>query len=116
MVEQVLENGVFQTKGPELPPPPPVIPPNVVLTGVEKTALVQSMKASYPDRLPMSRPGNGSKGEYMYLLSNHFKVRVKNYDGHFFYYKVTRSSLILLPSIFQVNVCITVLMLNVGTD
>lgn len=86
-------------EGRKLPPPPPAIPRNVVPIVAEETSLVQYKKASNPERLPMSRPGYGSKGALIRLQTNHFKVEVNKPNGHFFYYKVTRSSLPLLPYI-----------------
>ncbi|KAK6936917.1 PAZ domain [Dillenia turbinata] len=55
-----------------LPPPPPVIPPNV-------------------QRVPIARRGLGTRGQRIQLLTNHFKVNVNNVDGHFFHYSVSLS-------------------------
>ncbi|CAH8383294.1 unnamed protein product [Eruca vesicaria subsp. sativa] len=63
-----------------LPPPPPVVPPNLVpeLEPTKKTTL-----------LPMARRGFGSNGERIHLLTNHFRVNFNNAKGHFFQYSVT---------------------------
>ncbi|KAI4382180.1 hypothetical protein MLD38_008177 [Melastoma candidum] len=39
-------------------------------------------------RVPGVRRGLGSKGQKINLLTNHFKVNVKNVEGHFFHYSV----------------------------
>ncbi|OIT40115.1 PREDICTED: protein argonaute 4A-like [Nicotiana attenuata] len=41
-----------------------------------------------PSRVPMARPGFGSKGQKIRLLTNHFKVGMTNSDGYFFHYSV----------------------------
>ncbi|KAF8113373.1 hypothetical protein N665_0050s0031 [Sinapis alba] len=63
----------------ELPPPPPVVPPNLVpeLEPIKKTTL-----------LPMARRGIGSEGVRIPLLTNHFKVNFNNANGHFYHYSV----------------------------
>ncbi|ESQ42138.1 hypothetical protein EUTSA_v10012624mg [Eutrema salsugineum] len=61
------------------PPPPPVVPSNVV----PEMELVK--KSTRP---PMARPGNGSKGQKIPLLTNHFRVNFNNANGHFFHYSV----------------------------
>lgn len=58
-----------------LPPPPPVVPPNVV-----------PQKAF--NRLPMARPGVGSVGQRIPLLTNHFNVSISKTDDHFYHYSV----------------------------
>ncbi|KAG5379282.1 hypothetical protein IGI04_027124 [Brassica rapa subsp. trilocularis] len=64
-----------------LPPPPPVIPPNVEPVRV-KTEVAEKKNL----RVPMARPGFGSKGQKIQLLTNHFKVNVANLQGHFYHY------------------------------
>ncbi|KAG6526938.1 hypothetical protein ZIOFF_009025 [Zingiber officinale] len=59
------------------PPPPPSIPPNV-----------NPMKATKPKRSPMARPGIGRKGNAVQLLTNHFKVSLRNVDDYFYHYSV----------------------------
>lgn len=67
-----------------LPPPPPVIPPNVEPVRV-KTELAEKKG---PVRVPMARKGFGTRGQKIPLLTNHFKVDVANLQGHFFHYSV----------------------------
>ena len=40
------------------------------------------------ERVPMARPGLGTKGQNISLLSNHFKVTVGRTDCHFYQYSV----------------------------
>ncbi|KAL0751030.1 hypothetical protein Bca101_033033 [Brassica carinata] len=63
-----------------LPPPPPVVPPNLVpeREPIKKTTL-----------LPMARRGIGSEGVRTPLLTNHFRVKFNNANGHFYRYSVT---------------------------
>lgn len=71
-------SGVMQKGG--LPPPPPVVPTNVVpeVEPVKKNIL-----------LPMARPrGSGSKGQKIPLLTNHFGVKFNKASGYFFHYSV----------------------------
>ncbi|KAJ4883600.1 Protein argonaute 9 [Raphanus sativus] len=60
-----------------LPPPPPVVPPNLVPEHIKKTTL-----------LPMARRSIGSKGVRTPLLTNHFRVNFNNANGHFYHYSV----------------------------
>ncbi|XP_056691060.1 protein argonaute 4-like [Spinacia oleracea] len=39
-------------------------------------------------RVPMSRPGHGTKGQKIRLCTNHFDVKIANTDGYFFHYSV----------------------------
>ncbi|BBG96732.1 Argonaute family protein [Prunus dulcis] len=71
-----------------LPPPPPIIPPNVVPIVAEEKSLDLIKKPSTPKRVPMTRPGIGSKGQRIPLLTNHFKVAVNKSDGYFFHYSI----------------------------
>ncbi|KAM1124608.1 hypothetical protein ACFX11_040190 [Malus domestica] len=75
----------------ELPPPPPIIPPNVVPTVAEEKSLELYKKASTPKRVPMARSGNGTKGQKIPLLTNHFKVAVNKSDEYFFHYSIAMS-------------------------
>ncbi|KAF8395625.1 hypothetical protein HHK36_019576 [Tetracentron sinense] len=84
--------GSFEQEGNEATealPPPPVIPPNVVPLRAESELIPEPVKkVSKPKRVPMARPGMGSKGQKIQLLTNHFKVAVTKVDGHFFHYSV----------------------------
>ncbi|CAL5434090.1 unnamed protein product [Camellia sinensis] len=72
-----------------LPPPPPV-PPNIVPLQAEPDHAPEPVKKKVM-RVPMTRRGQGSKGQKVPLLTNHFKVNVTNVDGHFFHYSVSVS-------------------------
>ncbi|KAJ1432121.1 Protein argonaute, N-terminal [Sesbania bispinosa] len=73
-----------------LPPPPPVIPPDVEPAKAEEGLPPEPIKKK-PSRLPIARRGLGSKGTKLPLLTNHFKVNVANNDGHFYQYSVSVS-------------------------
>ncbi|XVF20204.1 hypothetical protein REPUB_Repub11eG0177800 [Reevesia pubescens] len=73
-------NGAAQDS---LPPPPPV-PPDVVPIKAESEPAKKKVT-----RLPMARPGPGSKGQKIAVLTNHFKVNVGSVDRHFFHYCVS---------------------------
>ncbi|GER39342.1 argonaute family protein [Striga asiatica] len=66
----------------ELPPPPP-IPANVTPIKVDNEPEVKKVL-----RVPMARRGFGTKGNKVPILTNHFRVNVKNLEGHFFHYSV----------------------------
>ncbi|KAK7852773.1 protein argonaute 4 [Quercus suber] len=68
-----------------LPPPPPVIPPNVVPVRAEGDQPPEPVKKKVM-RVPIARRGLANKGQKIQLLTNHFKVGVNNVDGHFFHY------------------------------
>jgi len=71
-----------------LPPPPPVVPSDVVpLKAEEVPSHVEPVKKKV-SRLPIARRGLGSRGMKIQLLTNHFKVNVTKNDGHFFHYSV----------------------------
>lgn len=74
-----------------LPPPPPVIPPNVVPLKAELEMGSEPVKKAGPKRVPMARRGLASRGQKIQLLSNHFKVNVTNVEGQFFHYSVSLS-------------------------
>ncbi|OMO91480.1 Argonaute/Dicer protein, PAZ [Corchorus olitorius] len=40
-------------------------------------------------RVPMARRGLGSKGQKVSIQTNHFKVNIGSFDGHFFHYNVS---------------------------
>ncbi|PRQ52668.1 putative post-transcriptional gene silencing PAZ-Argonaute family [Rosa chinensis] len=64
----------------DLPPPPPIVPPNVK---PEVVALAP------PKHSIMVRPrGSGTTGRRIQLSTNHFKVSVKNPDAVFYQYSV----------------------------
>ncbi|KAJ4842691.1 Protein argonaute 4B [Turnera subulata] len=68
--------------GSELPPPPPVLPPNI------QPVLAESKKTTAKELVPIARPGRGTKGQRIRLLANHFKVRVSSTNDHFYQYSV----------------------------
>ncbi|KAJ0266519.1 Protein argonaute 9 [Hirschfeldia incana] len=72
--------GFDEDKGKGLPPPPPLLPTNLVpeREPIKKNTL-----------LPMARHGLGSKGVRKPLLTNHFRVNFNNSNGHFFHYSVS---------------------------
>lgn len=87
--------------GDNLPPPPPIVPPNVEPEKVEQELPPEPVKKK-DSRLPMARRGVGSKGSKIPILTNHFKVNVCNNDGHFFHYSVCSSvSLAVLFYLFS---------------
>lgn len=106
--------------GLELPPPPPIIPPNVVPIVAEEKSLELSKKASTPKRVPMARTGNGTKGQKIPLLTNHFKVAVNKSDDFFFHYSVITSNRCLLLYTLKICLCLYIFVgvkyLNGGTD
>uniref|UniRef100_A0A2P2LXI0 Argonaute 4 family protein n=1 Tax=Rhizophora mucronata TaxID=61149 RepID=A0A2P2LXI0_RHIMU len=69
-----------------LPPPPPVVPSNVVPVQVEQEPAKKKVT-----RVPIARHGLGSKGQKISLLTNHFKVNVTSAEGYFFHYSVSVS-------------------------
>ncbi|RWR75814.1 protein argonaute 4 [Cinnamomum micranthum f. kanehirae] len=75
--------------GEDLPPPPPVIPPNVTPLKAEPVPPIK--KVSKSNRVPMARPGTGRKGQMVPLLTNHFKVGFSKTDGFFSHYSVNVS-------------------------
>jgi len=71
-----------------LPPPPPVIPPNVVPIKADPEGSSSPKKPSKPKRIPMPRPGLAKRGQPIQLLTNHFKVSVQNVNDYFYHYSV----------------------------
>ncbi|KAJ6908988.1 hypothetical protein NC652_020068 [Populus alba x Populus x berolinensis] len=71
----------------DLPPPPAIIPADVVKTKLGPT-YEQTKKAATPRRVPMARRGYGAKGQRIQLLTNHFKVTVPKSNDHFYQYSV----------------------------
>ncbi|CAN6471916.1 unnamed protein product [Victoria cruziana] len=68
----------------ELPPPPPVIPPNVIPLKADPGG-----SACHVPRTPMGRKGTGTFGQRIPLMANHFAVRrPTNMDACFFHYSV----------------------------
>lgn len=73
-----------------LPPPPSEIPPDVSPAKIEPEQKADFVKnSSKPKRVPMRRPGAGSKGRKTSFITNHFKVGISNTSGHFFHYCVS---------------------------
>ena len=70
-----------------LPPPPPVIPPNVVPIKADPERSPPK-KPAKPKRILMPRPGLAKRGQPIQLLTNHFKVSVQNVDDYFYHYSV----------------------------
>ncbi|KAH0454153.1 hypothetical protein IEQ34_016077 [Dendrobium chrysotoxum] len=67
-------------------PLPPLIPPHVVPTKENNgSPLMEEHKMG---RVQMERPGLAEKGQSIALLTNHFKVSVRNMDEYFFHYSV----------------------------
>ncbi|KAL3509941.1 hypothetical protein ACH5RR_029342 [Cinchona calisaya] len=64
-----------------LPPPPPVIPQNV-----------KPEKADKPERAIIGRPGFGTSGRRISLMTNYFQVSLKHPDEIFYQYSVSISS------------------------
>ncbi|XP_077241476.1 protein argonaute 4B-like [Tasmannia lanceolata] len=75
-----------------LPPPPPIIPPNVIPLKAEPNPIAElprKITNAKPNRVPMARPGFGRKGNALPLLSNHFRVTPTKGDNYFFHYSVS---------------------------
>lgn len=74
-----------------LPPPPP-IPPNVTpakADGERAGHASPPRKSAKPKRVPMARPaGQARKGQSISLLTNHFRVSVRNVEDYFYHYSV----------------------------
>lgn len=84
--DPVMDAGTSKQKssgGEKLPPPPPTIPPNMV---PHRASEEPSLPVS--DRMPMERPGLGTKGQKLQLLTNHFRVKVGRMDDFFYQYSV----------------------------
>ncbi|WCJ28670.1 Argonaute family protein [Euphorbia peplus] len=72
-----------------LPPPPSVIPDDLVPVQLTPDHVPEAAKkVSKPNRVPMSRRGGGSRGQKIQLLCNHFKVGVTCDSGFFYQYSV----------------------------
>ncbi|KAG1327683.1 Protein argonaute 4B [Cocos nucifera] len=72
-----------------LPPPPPEIPPNVVPIKADAEQSSPPKKPAKPKRVPVARPGLARRGQPITLLTNHFKVAVRNVDDCFYHYSVS---------------------------
>ncbi|KAL6130207.1 hypothetical protein ACLB2K_068588 [Fragaria x ananassa] len=79
--------GSSNPEGSELPPPPP-IPPNVVPIVAGEKPLELINKPAPPKRVPMKRPGIGSQGQKISLLTNHFKVGLNKSNTEFYHYSI----------------------------
>ncbi|KAE9594012.1 putative post-transcriptional gene silencing PAZ-Argonaute family [Lupinus albus] len=72
-----------------LPPPPSAIPSNVVPMKAASLKTYERVdKKLVTNRLPMARRGNGTKGQKIQLLTNHFRVGMGKNDGFFYHYSV----------------------------
>lgn len=72
-----------------LPPPPPVLLPNVTPLKAEPDNIISPpKKVSKSSRVPMARRAIGKKGQQLPLLTNYFKVGVSSLDGYFSHYSV----------------------------
>ncbi|WOL14713.1 protein argonaute 4B-like [Canna indica] len=79
-----MDQGFHNDFDEDLPPPPSTLPANFVPTKPD----AEEMSVPKPKRMPMSRPGLGKKGNVVHLVTNHFKVSVRNVDDYFFHYSV----------------------------
>ncbi|XP_062208482.1 protein argonaute 4A [Phragmites australis] len=66
----------------DLPPPPPLAP------DIEPIKAEEAKKLSKPKKALVPRKGFGKKGQQIKLLTNHFKVSLKNTDEFFYHYYV----------------------------
>lgn len=90
MYEQVMDSFEPDGNGKEsLPPPPPVVPSDVVpLKAEEVLSTLDEPVKKKASRAPIARRGLGSRGTKIQLQTNHFKVNVNAKDEHFFHYSV----------------------------
>ncbi|KAL6124812.1 hypothetical protein ACLB2K_077321 [Fragaria x ananassa] len=79
--------GSSNPEGSELPNPPP-IPPNVVPIVAGEKPLELINKPAPPKLVPMKRPGIGSQGQRISLLTNHFKVGLNKSNTEFYHYSI----------------------------
>lgn len=84
------DNGATNGNGTKesLPPPPPVIPPDVVPLRADQEPMHEVIKKKVL-RVPIARRGLGTKGQKIPLLTNHFKVGLAKTEGEFCHYSVT---------------------------
>lgn len=97
---RIKEMGSSNPEGSELPNPPP-IPPNVVPIVAGEKPLELINKPDPPKLVPMKRPGIGSQGQRISLLTNHFKVGLNKSNTEFYHYSVTPYTLSFCPTILQ---------------
>ncbi|KAL6125447.1 hypothetical protein ACLB2K_073505 [Fragaria x ananassa] len=83
----IKEMGSSTPEGSELPNPPP-IPPNVVPIVAGEKPLELINKPDPPKLVPMKRPGIGSQGQRISLLTNHFKVGLNKSNTEFYHYSI----------------------------
>jgi eukaryotic translation initiation factor 2C len=72
----------------DLPPPPPLN------SGDEPLKAEEIKKLSKPKRALVPRKGFGKKGQPIRLVTNHFKVSLKNTEEFFYHYYVCLSSFV----------------------
>lgn len=75
-------SGLMQGEMEKEPPPPPNIQQSLKEEGVD-----------LPARSIMTRPGFGTSGRRVSLLSNHFKVSIRNPKEFFYQYSVKYKTL-----------------------
>jgi len=80
----------------DLPPPPPLD------AGIEPLKADETKKMLKPKRALVPRQGFGKKGQPIKLLTNHFKVSLKNTEEFFYHYYVC---LLSLSTIFLLFSC-----------
>ena len=92
-----------------LPPPPPVSL-NLVLVKAKAEQALELVKKKNA-RVPMARHNLRTKGQKTPLLTNHFKVKVSNIEGHFFPYSVCFLSFNKIPvfsCFFYIHYCYSI--------
>ena len=80
----------------DLPPPPPLD------VGIEPLKADETKKMLKPKRALVPRQGFGKKGQPIRLVTNHFKVSLKNTEEFFYHYYVC---LLSLSTIFLMFSC-----------
>jgi eukaryotic translation initiation factor 2C len=80
----------------DLPPPPPLD------ASIEPFKAEETKKLLKPKRALVPRKGFGKKGQPIKLITNHFKVSLKNTEEFFYHYYVR---LLSLSTIFLLFSC-----------
>ncbi|PKA57956.1 Protein argonaute 4B [Apostasia shenzhenica] len=70
----------------DLPLPPTIVPLNMTPMIIQNDS--PAKESAKKKRVPMARPGFARKGQSMTLLTNHFKVAIRNVDNYFYHYSV----------------------------